>query len=88
MVHSLLQPVHEHPIRTEPVNHRKGIPMNAREMSRLAREQFWSYGEQGTDNTDEICDTLGITDDNDRELFHRYYEQAAFRVHRFLRVGA
>lgn len=60
--------------------------MNAREASRLARNAFWAYGEQG--EPDEICDTLGITDDNDRELFHRYYEQTAFRVFRFLRVGA
>ena len=60
--------------------------MNAREASRLARNQFWTYGEQG--NTDEICDTLGITDDNDRELFAVYYQQASRRVHRFLRVGA
>ena len=62
--------------------------MNAREASRLAREQFWNYGEQYAFNTDEICDTLGITDDNDRELFAVYYQQASRRVHRFLRVGA
>lgn len=60
--------------------------MNAREASRLARNAFWAYGEQG--EPDEICDTLGITDDNDRELFAVYYQQASRRVHRFLRVGA
>lgn len=62
--------------------------MSAREMSRLAREQFWRYGQQGAANYDELCQLLDINDDDQRELFIRYYEQTSFRVCRFLRVGA